>query len=590
MNNKRVILVFFVVLLAIPTTMLSATTLEQAIQQALNTNPDVRIETNELLSRGEDVEQAKAGYLPQIDITAGYGYEKSDNSSTRSAGYDSRSLTRKEAAINLQQMLFDGYATESEVDRHLARQASAGHRVVGVSQNKALETIDAYLNVLQLEELSELSVVNLDAHKRIYDQVELRSEAGIGRSSDLDQVRGRRASADASRLSDLANLKDAESAYLSIVGDLPRDLEAVPSIQDALPKSLDEAIAIALKEHPTLLSAMADVQATLAQKEAAENTFYPRFDLEVGSTWGDDQNGVVGTDKDLTAMVRMRYNLFSGGKDKARQRQTAHLINEAKEVRNRTYRQVVESLRLSWTAFEATQAQMVSLNQHLVSSQNTRDAYTKQFNIGKRTLIDLLNTENEVFEAKRAYIKAKRDSRYAEYRILVGMGRLLNQMNVDIPTGAGPGDEGLKPYKALAPQTILASEFLADQLTAVGVEEEQAGSDNSAVAEIQAEVELWRKAWESQNANRYLAAYSPGFTSADGSSLNSWMANRKKVIEKPEWIRLELEKITITVNGNNAQVDFLQRYSASNYQDVVNKRLDMRQDGGKWLIVRETVR
>ncbi|MCW8889559.1 MAG: TolC family outer membrane protein [Sedimenticola sp.] len=590
MNNKRMAL-FSAALLAGLTTASSssATTLEQAIQQALNTNPDIRIETNELLSRGEDVEQAKAGYLPSIDITAGYGYEKSDNSSTRSAGYDSRSLTRKEAAINLQQMLFDGYATESEVDRHLARQASAGHRVVGVSQNKALETIDAYLNVVQLEELSQLSVENLDAHKRIYDQVALRSEAGIGRSSDLDQVRGRRASADASRLSDLANLKDAESVYLSVVGDLPRDLEQVASIEDALPKSLDEAITIALKEHPTLLSAMADVEATLAQKEAAENTFYPRFDLEVGSTWGDDQNGVVGTDKDLTAMVRMRYNLFSGGKDKARQRQTAHLINEAKEVRNRTYRQVVESLRLSWTAYEATQAQLVSLNQHLISSQNTRDAYTKQFNIGKRTLIDLLNTENEVFEAKRAYIKAKRDSLYAEYRILVGMGRLLNQLNVAVPTGAGPGDEGLSPYKALAPQTVLASEFLADQLSLVESADNASPAD-STVADIEAGIERWRKAWEQQNVNDYLAAYSQGFQSHNGLRYNAWAANRKRVISKPDWITLSLENMTVTTDGKNAEVEFLQRYSANNYKDVVKKRLNLRLESKKWLIVGESVR
>jgi len=464
MNKKKVINLALVATLSlIPHAQASATTLEEAIQQALNSNPDIRVETNELLSRKEDVEQARAGYLPTIDITAGMGYERSDNNSTRSAGYDHRDLTRKEAAINLQQMLFDGYATVSEVARHNARQASAGHRVAGVSQNKALEIVSAYLAVMRQQKLVQLSAENLEAHKRIFEQVKLRSEAGIGRSSDLEQVRGRRASADASRLADIANLRDAESTYLTLVGDLPRDLEPVPSLRDSLPENLDRAIEVALAGHPTLLSAQADVQSAKAQKDAAENAFYPHFDLEVGSTWGEDQDGVNGVDKDLTAMVRMRYNLFSGGRDKARQRQTVHLINEAREVRNRTYRQVVESLRLSWTAYEATQAQLVSLNQHLLSSQNTRDAYTQQFNIGKRTLIDLLNTENEVFEAKRTHTEAESDFLYAQYRILVGMGRLLDVISIPVPQGPGTGDEGLKAYADIAPKTVLATDFMADR-------------------------------------------------------------------------------------------------------------------------------
>jgi adhesin transport system outer membrane protein len=589
MKNKKILAALAALFTGTIAPFASATTLEQAIQQALNTNPDIRIETNELLSRGEDVEQAKAGYLPKIDITAGYGYERSDNSSTRSSGYDSRDLTRKEAAINLQQMLFDGYATDSEVERHMARQSSASYRVAGVSQNKALETIEAYLDVLQLQELSALSVENLDSHKRIFEQVDLRSKAGIGRSSDLEQVRGRRASADASRLSDLANLKDAESTYLSIVGDLPRDLVAVSSLKNRLPSTLDEAVAIALKEHPTLLSAQADVRATLAQKEAAENSFYPRFDLEVGSTWGEDQNGVAGVDKDLTAMVRMRYNLFSGGKDRARQRQTAHLINEAKEVRNRTYRQVVESLRLSWTAYKVTQAQLISLKQHLISSQNTRDAYIKQFNIGKRTLIDLLNTENEVFEAKRAYVKANKDSLYAEYRILVGMGRLLSQMSVGVPGGAGLGDTALKPYAALAPQTVLASEFLADQELVDRIDD-QDQSDEKIVAEIKAHVARWKQAWESRDMDGYFAAYSSNFIPSNDMSIQSWKHSREQAIMKPDWIRLELENLDVRVDGVAASVQFIQRYDASDFQDVVNKKLEMRLEEGAWVITTETVR
>lgn len=437
----------------------SATTLSDAVRQAIESNPDVRIETNELLSRREEIEQAKAGYYPQIDLSVGYGYESSDNATTRALGLSSRELTRKEASLTLTQMLFDGYATSSEVERQSARVDSTQHRVLGVSQNRALDAIEAYLNILRYRGLLELSEENLSAHDRVYEQVALRNEAGIGRSSDLEQVRGRRASANASRLSELANLKDAESSYLSVVGALPDDIQPAPSVEQALPASLDDAMQLAEKDHPTLLSAKADVKAAMAQHQAAGHGFYPKLNLEVGSTWGDNQNGSKERDDDVTAMLRMNLNLFSGGRDSARKRQTAHLINEAKEVRNRTYRQVVESLRLSWTAYQATKAQLASLKQHLVSSQNTRDAYVQQFNIGKRTLLDLLNTENEVFQAKRAYREAEYDSLFAEYRILAGVGGLLGHFGYQVPAGEGEGDRMMSSHSELAPQAIDVEDF-----------------------------------------------------------------------------------------------------------------------------------
>lgn len=438
---------------------LSATTLPDAVRHAVETSPDVRVETNELLSRTEEIEQAKAGYYPQVDLTAGYGYERSDNATTRSLGLPSRELTRKEAGITMTQMLFDGYATRSEVERHDARVKSTRHRIDGVSQSRALDAVEAYLNVLRYRELLVLTEESLTSHDRVYDQVALRNEAGIGRSSDLEQVRGRRASANASRLAEIANLKDAESSYLNVVGELPDALEPAPSVGDALPPDLQEAMQIALEEHPTLLSAKADVEATLAQHAAAGHNFYPKFNLELGSSWSEDTDGAKGQEDDVTAMIRMNYNLYSGGRDKSRKRQTAYLINEAKEVRNRTYRQVVESLRLSWTAYQATRAQLDSLKQHLVSSQNTRDAYVQQFNLGKRTLLDLLNTENEVFQAKRAYKEAEFDSLFAEYRILAGIGRILTEFGLQSPQGEGDGDDMLQPYAEIAPQAISDGDF-----------------------------------------------------------------------------------------------------------------------------------
>lgn len=585
MRIKRIVVAMALLSGVASWTNASAIGLNQAVEQAVQENPEVRIQTNELMSRKQEIEQARAGYRPQVDLTAGVGYEHSDNNSTRALGYDNRSLIRKEAALTLRQMLFDGFATRSEVERQQARFDSAFYRVAGASENIALDAVKAYLEVLRQQQLLELSAKNLEAHDRIYSQVELRHQAGVGRNSDLEQVRGRRASANASRLSDVANLKDAESRYLNVVGDLPRDLEPVAGSKAQIPANLEEAIAVALKEHPTLLSAEADVMATLAQNQAAQNNFYPKLDFELGTTWGEDQDGVKGEQEDLTAMLRMRYNLYSGGRDTARSKQTANLINEAKEVRNRTYRQVVESLRLSWTSYQATMAQLDSLKQHLVSAEKTREAYRKQFNLGKRTLLDLLNTENEVFQARRAYSETQTDYFYAQYRILVGMGRLLGALQLEQPAGEGAGDKMLASYAEIAPRSATLADF--SSRPEHGYQQEAPAQE---VPGPEAMLEQWRKAWESRDVDAYLAHYSRAFAPAKGRGLAVWQADRRRIIGKARDIRVTLADIKTRVDGDTASVSFRQSYSSRGYTDSMLKMLRLRREGDQWKIVSESNR
>ena len=134
----------------------------------------------------------------------------------------------------------------------------------------------------------------------------------------------------------------------------------------------------------------------------------------------------------------MRYNLFRGGADMARRRQTAHLINEAAELRNRTCRQVVESVRLSWAARESLARQLGSIQRQVNFSQRTRAAYEKQFTIGRRTLLDLLDSENELFLSNQDLINAKVDHEFASYRILAAMGRLIDSLQAQLPDEAKP--------------------------------------------------------------------------------------------------------------------------------------------------------
>lgn len=411
-----------------------ALSLQESIQKTIQTNPSIKASASERRSIDHELEQARAGYFPRADIALGVGREHSDNPTTRAAGGPSPELTRGEASLTISQMLFDGFAVSSEVDRQRARVNASAYRVYGTAEATGLRAVEVYLDVLRRQELVALAKDNLLAHGRTFDQIKLRSEGGVGRKADLHQVDGRQALAQSNLLAEEGNLRNAEANYLRVVGEAAQGL--VKPADPAIPKSEQDALQQALDNHPILKSAIADVAAAQAQYAASQSRFSPRLDLELGATSNNNLDGLRGTNQDYAAMVRMRYNLFSGGADTARRDQTAQLIQQATDIRDNTHRQVEESVRLSWNAFTTASNRLEPAKLHSDASEQTRDDYRKQFNIGQRTLLDLLDSENELFTARSNYVNAQYTELFGKYRLLADMGKLNESLNVSLPDEA----------------------------------------------------------------------------------------------------------------------------------------------------------
>ncbi|MDM8350411.1 TolC family outer membrane protein [Pseudomonas sp. sp1636] len=415
-------------------------TLNEAMQSALEVHPEIQAGINARLSVEEQMKAAQGGYLPQVDLLAGYGREGSDTPGTRGLTHNTETLTRGESSLRLQQMLFDGFATSSEVGRQRATVNARAYELLGTSERTALTVVQVYLEVLKRQDLVRLAADNLRSHERIYDQISLRSERGVGRMADLDQAEARLAQARNNLITEQTNLADAQVNYYSVVGRDPSELSMPQGLPGRLPESLQTAREEMLANNPFLSSAESDVQATEQQYEAAKSAFYPRFDAELSRGMDNNLDGVSGHSNEWQAMLRMRYNLFAGGSNKADLQSKAHQINQAMDVRNNALRVLIEDLGLAWNALANARQQLPIAQQYVDYSSRVRDSYQKQFGLGERTLLDLLDSENELFTAARRLEEVRFTELFTQYRIKATMGSLLQSQGVVAPMAAAPLD------------------------------------------------------------------------------------------------------------------------------------------------------
>lgn len=411
-----------------------ADTLPEAVKDGLKLNPEVRSELAKYRSYSYDVREGKADYYPTIDLNAGIGYEEYKSPLVRK----SKGLTRQELAVKLTQNLFRGWGTQNNVKRLQARLDAQGLYALSVVSDIALKISKAYLEILRAQELVQLGKLNEENHKKILQQIKMRFDSGLSDEVELDQAKARYALARSNLIAQKSKLADARARYHRLVGhEAPRELN-LPTFDYKIPPDVETAIKIALTDHPRLLSAYADVAEAKAQAFANKSGYYPTVNLEVEKRWDRNTNGVKGSTEDLQAMVRMNYNLYRGGADEAKYKSSVALYQQAMEIRNRTRREVMEDLRYAWDTMTMAQNQMQYLDQHIQLTRSTLLGYRKQFALGRRSLLDLLNTENEYNQALTKMTETRYDLLEAQYRVVADMGHLLDALHIgyDVKTAA----------------------------------------------------------------------------------------------------------------------------------------------------------
>lgn len=404
-------------------------TLPHVLARALDSNPEFAAVRANFLATLEQMRQAKARYLPSVDVSADTGFEHSDDQSTRASG-GTEQLGRYEAGLTFTQLLFDGGETKYENMRQEARSQSARYRVQEAGELIGLAIVDAYLSVLQQKELLEIADQNIKDHQDFFKQIEDSANAGRSSMANVAQARARVASAQAQRAQAEQNLRFAEASFIRQVGAAPQNLQRPAIPRERVEAELDTLIEYALENSPTLKIRHADIAASDAETEGAYAQFYPQFDFQVNAREGKDLGGVRGRDTSATALVTMDWNLYRGGGDVARLAETKRRAQQIKEQKEDTARQLRNDIHEAWAQYKAAGQRAAMFEAQMQANKELVKAYHDQFELGRRTLLDLLDTQNEFFASQSNFVNARFLEIFSAYRLLALKGDLLEALSL----------------------------------------------------------------------------------------------------------------------------------------------------------------
>ncbi|OGB05449.1 MAG: hypothetical protein A3G29_10255 [Burkholderiales bacterium RIFCSPLOWO2_12_FULL_64_99] len=584
------------------------TGLAAAVQQAINNNPDVTARLNALRAAGNEVDVARGQYLPSVDLSASVGRD-SDRITSRSPA--SQSLSRTGLALSASQILWNGMATSKEVSRLGHARLTRYFEFLGATEDTALEATRAYLDVERYRKLVVQAEDNYVQHKYAFDQLQTKFKAGVGRGVDAEQANARLALAESNLTTEQANLHDVSARYLRIVGELPAATTGAVDNQlskGILPANVD-TINQALAKHPSISAAIENLRAAQAQVQGAESRYQPTVEARLRTGVGKNFDGVQDQKRDSSAELLLNWNLFNGGSDKARVRQYADLLNQTADQRDRACRDVRQNVAIAHNDIRKLQDQLVALDRNVLAIEKARDAYRQQFDIGQRSLLDLLNAENELYTAKRSYANAESDLQLAYARTQAAKHSLTSTLGLS--READGTQELVQDWQAAddaaqrCPVTAIdvkatslgeldarARKLAVPALAAAPVvvtPSAPAPDASPAVATVQQRLRDWADAWMAKDVDGYLSFYAKDFAPSRSTSAK-WIQERRRLVSKTGTIALTLDNIQTQAQGDAVVTRFDQKYTSNNYQDRSVKVLTWKQIDGKWVIVKESNR
>jgi len=431
--GDRVLKLFlnFIILLSLLSSSLLSLTLKESVIEVMNTNPVVIERLKNYRATQQDLTIAESEYYPSVDFRASLGYNSAGALKTSDEDWNhevqDEQYNNYETSLILTQNLFDGFSTTSKVDYQEARILAAAYNYIEKSNDLAFKMTSAYLNVVRSYELLQTARENVQINEEIYNNVKDLFDSGLTTDSEVKKIESALSLARSNLVVQRNNSRDTEYSFRRVLGRMPIVAEmSRPELNISMPDSIERAALYAINHNPSLLVSRYNIKGAQALHTQTQKDFYPKIDLELAQSYNDADklNRFNQPDDRFSARLVLSYNLFRGGADKAAAQREISKINQEIEIKRDLKRQVIEGLDLSWNAYEMIAQQLIDLKDYSRFSEKTLELYKEEYDLGRRSLLDLLSAQNDVINSRSQIIIAEYDHLLAKYRILDAMGLL----------------------------------------------------------------------------------------------------------------------------------------------------------------------
>lgn len=421
------------VLAASPAT---AIELKDAVQAALNTNPEIRQAVANKNATQFERKQGEGLWLPRISVEASAGIRQLKNPTRRSIGIADQTLYPLEASVTADQLLFDMGGRQAEIRRQASRTDAAAARIEERSEYVALNVARAYIDYLLQQRLVAIADDNATFHQKLAGDLREGVSKGSISIADQQQAEERLQSARARLTESREDLETAGIQFQTLAGIPVDSVSMPPDLSQYLPATLQDAEVAARANNPRVQESVADLATAREVTKAARSEMGPRVNLEATARIGDDIDGFRGKTTDLQGRVVMRWLVFNGATNINNVREQQARADEAHARVFEQTRRAEEDARSAWSRL-TNQGRLVS---ELETQSRVADdlllSYREQFNVGRRSLLDVLDAQNTRYNVQAQAETARLAKLYAQYRLLASTNRLIEALGVNMPSAA----------------------------------------------------------------------------------------------------------------------------------------------------------
>ena len=431
-----------------------AVTMQDAITVAVNSNPQIAQAQYNKEAIQFERKQAQGLYAPRLDIEGTAGVRRLDNATRRALNINDDVLYPLEANARAEWTLIDFGRRGGELKRQAARVDGASMRVLERSEFVALQVARQYLNVMLQQRIVAAGQDNVSFHQSLVTDLTSGVQQGSISIADQQQAQERLQAALVRQSEAEQDLVEAQITLRTLTGMEISQVMAPPTLVEKLPGSIDEAVGMARTDNPLVKEAAADVDAATAMVTSAKGDLFPRIGVGGTARIGDDIDGFRGRTSDLQAQVFLRWNIFDGGINKAK---TQEMVRRASEARYRLYqvtRQAEEDVRTAWTTFHTQGKVTEQLTTQNRVSDDLLLSYRSQFNVGRRSLLDVLDAQNSRYNVQVRLETARFSEIFARYQTLAATNRFLSGLNIAPGAGAGETERDRFGFGPPAPAEV----------------------------------------------------------------------------------------------------------------------------------------